>query len=168
MLRKVVRVYGLTGTDVLFGDDDTSGAVKMQGEQVPATTNDLPVYRCSQGAGGTLMISAEVIQLTERPAPVRQSRFAFGLYCDGDDMAPVFERRDLIIIDPARPVREGDDVLFVKGYEAGSGKAFSGLLRRLVRITDSHWTVRQYNPPGDHKVLRSDFEPLFVFGKYSR
>ena len=131
--------------------------------------NTLPVFGATEGKGGVWMIDPIPIDMVERPDFLRYSTHAFGIYCNGTQQAPVFEPRDLVIVDPNKPHAIGDDVVLVKHYSIGEAVPFQGILRRLIGQTDTHWHVRQFNPPHDYKVTKEEWpRALYVAGKYSR
>lgn len=131
--------------------------------------NNLPVYGCTEGSGGVWMIDPTPVQMVERPEFLRYSAAAFGIYCNGSQQAPVFEPRDMVIVDPNKPTAIGDDVVLVKHFSIGEAVPFQGILRRLIGQTETHWHVRQFNPPRDYKVTKEEWpRALFVAGKYSR
>ena len=115
------------------------------------------------------MIDPVPVQMVERPEFLRYSAAAFGIYCNGSQQAPVFEPRDLVIVDPNKPTALGDDVVFVKHFSIGEATPFQGILRRLIGQTETHWMVRQFNPASDYKISKEEWpRALFVAGKYSR
>lgn len=118
---------------------------------------------------GVLHIERRPVGMIPRTHYLRYSKYAFGIECHGDIMAPVFERRDVAIINPDRPVAPGDDVVLVRNYEPDSNGAFEGVLRRLLADAGTHWLVRQYNPQKDYKLTKADWpRALHVAGKQSR
>lgn len=129
----------------------------------------VPVYWHTVGEDGVLHIERRPIGMIPRMDYLRYSRFAFGIECYGDQMAPVFERRDIVIVNPDRPVVPGDDVVLVRNFNPKDVGPFEGILRRLLGETATHWVVRQYNPPKDYKLAKSDWpKALHVGGKKSR
>lgn len=132
-------------------------------------TVDLPIYGCTDTGRGIWEINPEPVGKVERPPHLRYSAHAFGIYCHGTQQSPAFEPKDMILVDPARPVAVGDDVVFVKNYSIGDAQMFQGILRRLIGETEKHWLVRQFNPPSDYKISREEWpKALLVAGKYSR
>lgn len=170
---KLGSLLNLSASD-LIGVYDQSSALKPQ--NISATVvpiefqdNPVPIYGHTVGEGGVLHIERRVINMIPRTDYLRYSQYAFGIECMGDQMAPVFERRDVVIINPDRAVTQGDDVVLVRGFEPKSIEPFVGILRRLLVETDTHWAVRQYNPPKDYKLAKADWpRALHVAGKRSR
>lgn len=114
-------------------------------------------------------IEPVVIAMAERPPFLRYSQFAFGVYVHGNAQSPAYEPRDLIIIDPNRPVSTGDDCLFVQGFNITEIQPFRAILRRLVTEEATEWTVRQFNPETVAKLAKVEWpRALFIAGKYNR
>jgi len=81
-------------------------------------------------------------------------------------MSPAYEQGDLLLVHPGRPVRPGDDCVFVRDQGDGTQQA---LVKRLLRITTEKWRVRQFNPAKDFDLDRSQWEKAqLIVGKYSR
>ena len=116
-----------------------------------------------------LNIERRVVGAVPRSEYLRYAEYSFALEIMSDDMSPAFERRDVAVINPDRSVIPGDDVLLVKDYTEKGGDPFSGQLRRLVKETNTHWIVRQFNPAKEYKLAKEEWpRALHVAGKRSR
>lgn len=114
-------------------------------------------------------IERVVVAMAERPPFLRYSQYAFGVYCYGVQQSPAYEPGDLIIVDPNKPVKIGDDCVIVRGFNITEATPFQGVLRRLVAESDKAWTVRQFNPETTYDLAKSEWpRALFVTGKYNR
>lgn len=129
----------------------------------------LPVYWNRAGGNGVLNIERRKVEEIPRGQDLKFSFYSFGIEVMQDDMSPCFDRRDVAVMNPDRPVVPGDDVLLVRGYEEKSSAPFDGMLRRLVKETDTHWVVKQFNPAKEYKLAKSDWpRALYVAWRKSR
>jgi SOS-response transcriptional repressor LexA len=131
-----------------------------------ADLTDLPVYASAEGGGGAIIITSEPIDYVRRPAPLLSVRDSYACYVIGDSMSPAYEQGDLLLIHPGRPVRPGDDCVFVRDSGDGSQHA---LVKRLLRIAPEKWRVRQFNPAKDFDLDRGQWQKAqLIVGKYAR
>ena len=127
---------------------------------------DLPVYASAEGGGGAIVITNEPIDFVRRPEPLLSVRDGYGCYVIGDSMSPAYEQGDLLLVHPGRPVRPGDDCVFVRDQGDGSQHA---LVKRLLRISPEKWRVRQFNPARDFDLDRGQWQKSqLIVGKYAR
>lgn len=128
---------------------------------------DLPVHASAEGGrSGAMILSSAPVDWVKRPEPLLHVRRAFACYVLNDSMSPAYEHGDMLLVDPSKPVRGGDDCLFVKSHADGGMDA---LIKRLIRATADKWRVRQFNPARDFDLSRADWtEAMLVVGKYSR
>jgi SOS-response transcriptional repressor LexA len=127
---------------------------------------DLPVYASAEGGGGAIIITNEPIDFVRRPEPLMSVRDGYGCYVIGDSMSPAYEQGDLLLVHPGRPVRPGDDCVFVRDQGDGSQHA---LVKRLLRISPEKWRVRQFNPARDFDLDRGQWQKVqLIVGKYAR
>ncbi len=165
----IAEFYHLT-LDELESDNthDKPQVIKQQRLQAGGPV-DLPVYSSSEIEGGVWKADPSMVLLELARDTTRYSTSAFGVYCHGNQQSPAFEPRDMIIIEPGRPVAPGDDVVLVQGYQHGEKRPFQGILRRLLGWTETHWNIRQFNPPRDYDVSKDEWPAaLWVSGKHSR
>jgi SOS-response transcriptional repressor LexA len=143
-----------------------AGSSRRQGAMVRADPDDLPVYASAEGGGGAIIITNEPIDYVRRPEPLLLVRDSYGCYVIGDSMSPAYEQGDLLLIHPTRPVRPGDDCVFVRDPGDGSQHA---LVKRLLRITPEKWRIRQFNPAKDFDLDRGQWQKAqLIVGKYVR
>lgn len=134
-----------------------------------STTMDLPIYGSTPSGGGVVMLDPKQIGRTERPPILQYSSVAFSFYCTTGQHAPIFEPKDLLLVDPARPAAVGDDVVIVKGYTPGGKVGFDGIVCRLMGQTDKHWDILQWKAGQNRKLAKDEWpRALFIAGKYSR
>jgi phage repressor protein C with HTH and peptisase S24 domain len=144
----------------LEGDVRSAGALRA------AERADLPVYASAEGGGGAIIITSEPIDYVRRPEPLLSVRDGYGCYVLGDSMSPAYEQGDLLLVHPGRPVRPGDDCVFVRDQPDGAQHA---LVKRLLRITTEKWRVRQFNPAKDFDLDRGQWQKVqLIVGKYAR
>lgn len=80
-----------------------------------------------------------------RPASMAGDRDAYALSIPGASMWPRFRQGRQLLVSPAAPISEGDDVVL----GLGGGKA---LIKELVRRTDAFIELRQFNPDTTFRV----------------
>lgn len=149
-----------TGGGRLEGDVRSAGALRA------VERADLPVYASAEGGGGAIIITSEPIDYVRRPEPLLSVRDGYGCYVLGDSMSPAYEQGDLLLVHPGRPVRPGDDCVFVRDQPDGAQHA---LVKRLLRMTAEKWRVRQFNPAKDFDLDRGQWQKVqLIVGKYSR
>ena len=135
------------------------------GGSMRANHADLPVYASAEAGGGAIIITNEPIDFVRRPEPLLSVRDGYGCYVIGDSMSPAYEQGDLLLVHPGRPVRPGDDCVFVRDQGDGS---LQGLVKRLLRITAEKWRVRQFNPAKDFDLDRGQWQKVqLIVGKYA-
>ena len=144
--------------------------MRLAPPQRAAERADLPVYASSEGSAGTLNITSEPIVFVRRPEPLVSVRDGYGCYMIGDSMSPAYEQGDLLLIHPGKPVRPGDDCVFVR--EPGEGTpdgSQHAQVRRLLRNTPEKFRVRQFNPARDFDLDRGQWTRVqLIVGKYAR
>ena len=150
-------------------DDNVAGQFSVALQAVEVLGDAVPVFWNRAGNNGMLHIERRTVSVVPRTEYLRYSKYAFGLEVMSDFMAPVFERRDVLIINPDRAVVPGDDVLIVQGYELAGQGPFSGHLCRLLAETPDHWSVRQYTPAREFQLAKGEWPvALHITGKRSR
>lgn len=120
----------------------------------------LPVYAATDMGGGIVSISEKPSANDALPRFAWDIPGVFGIFTVTEEMSPAYERGDRPLVNPSKPVREGDDVLFLTG-EVGKGGTPRAALRRLVGITPTHWRVKQWNPPKIEKFDRKEWPVAF-------
>jgi len=160
-------LLGVSPDDLRSTAAPASGpAADGRGLALRAGSDDLPVYAAAEGGGGALIITNEPVDYVRRPEPLLSVRDSYGCYVIGESMSPAYEQGDLLLIHPNRPVRSGDDCVFVRDPGDGSQHA---LVKRLLRITPEKWRVRQFNPAKDFDLDRGQWQKAqLIVGKYAR
>jgi SOS-response transcriptional repressor LexA len=152
----------LRSTALLSGGGRLEGDLRGTGLRAA----DLPVFATAEGGNGAIIITSEPIDFVRRPEPLLSVRDGYGCYVIGDSMSPAYEQGDLLLVHPGRPVRPGDDCVFVRDPADGVQQA---LIKRVLRITAEKWRVRQFNPARDFDLDRSQWQKVqLIVGKYSR
>jgi SOS-response transcriptional repressor LexA len=142
------------------------GDLRAAGPLRAAERADLPVYASAEGGGGAIVITSEPIDFVRRPEPLLSVRDGYGCYVIGDSMSPAYEQGDLLLIHPGKPVRPGDDCVFVREQNDGTQHA---LVKRLLRTSTEKFRVRQFNPARDFDLDRAQWTKVqLIVGKYSR
>jgi SOS-response transcriptional repressor LexA len=161
-------LLGVSPDDLRSMAPPASGGLGGESRGSPLRTDraDLPVYASAEGGGGSIVITNEPIDYVRRPDPLLSVRDGYGCYVIGDSMSPAYEQGDLLLIHPGRPVRPGDDCVFVRDPGDGSQHA---LVKRLLRIAPEKWRVRQFNPAKDFDLDRGQWQKAqLIVGKYAR
>lgn len=104
---------------------------------------DLPVYSAAEGGDGVMILDSDPIEYMERPTELREVKGAYAVYVVNDSMFPAYEPGDKVHVHPGKPIAPGKDVLFVREEKDGTRHA---LVKRLVRVSERSWKVRQFNP----------------------
>jgi transcriptional regulator with XRE-family HTH domain len=78
------------------------GGARILGER------DFPVHASAEGAPGQIIVSAEPVDFTARPAPFIHVRDAYGLFITGTSMEPEYRRGDTALVNPHLPVIPGE------------------------------------------------------------
>lgn len=120
----------------------------------------LPVYAATDMGGGIVSISKEPSANDALPRFAWDIPGVFGIFTVTEEMSPAYERGDRPLVNPSKPVREGDDVLILTG-PVGKGDTPRAALRRLVSITPTHWRAKQWNPPRIEKFDRKEWPIAF-------
>lgn len=135
-------------------------------------TYDFPVYYsagATSGQHGAVIVSAEPVEYLERPTPLIKVRDSYGVRVSGTSMEPAYWAGDVVFVHPYLHAAADSDIL-LRTESHGEQRA---MVKYLVRQTDSHWHLRQWNPaPGekqDFVVLKADWPRADrIVGKYNR
>lgn len=108
---------------------------------------DVPVYGTVRGGpAGGFIYEGGIVDYVRRLPGITNAKDVFAVRVEGDSMEPAFREGTLIIVDPRRPPRIGDDVVIeLKPNEVG--EYVQGCVKRLVRRTPTKIVVEQFNPP---------------------
>lgn len=115
--------------------------------------NMIPVYASAQGGPDGTLLTYEPIEYVDRPEPLIGVRGAFAMYVVNDSMEPKYAQGTLLLVHPTRPVRRNDYVLVVMRC---AGNEHSALVKQLVRMDQDELVLRQFNPPSEFAVRRSE------------
>ena len=149
----MVRVAAALGVEpkVLLGD----ATIPVNAKPLPAPPpraempRDVPVYGTAMGANGDgaflLNQTAGVVGRVRRGPGIAENQKVFAIYVEGDSMAPRFDPGELVYLDPTRPCRAGDDIVFIVEPDQ-AGDAPRAFLKRLVRRTADRLICEQFNP----------------------
>lgn len=129
---------------------------------------DFPIYSSAQGGATGMVLSYEPIEMVRRPEPLFAVKGGFGMYVVGDSMEPVYEQGDMLLVHPGKPPQRGDDVLLVL-HNGDTTDDHAAMVKRLVSYDDTAVRLRQYNPPHDFEIPRTDILSLhLIVGSYKR
>jgi phage repressor protein C with HTH and peptisase S24 domain len=107
---------------------------------------DVPVLGTAVGgSSGDFTLNNGVVDYARRPPGVARNKAVFCVFVRGDSMEPRFEAGDLLYINPARPARNGDDVL-VEMHPDQQGEPGAAYIKRLEGQTPTKLILRQFNP----------------------
>jgi len=112
-----------------------------------ALPRDLPGYGSAVGGDdGSFEMNGQVVDFVERPPSLSGARNAYGIYVQGESMSPRFEAGWLVLVNPSRPVRKGDNVV-VQLKPADEHAAPLAFVKVFESRTPHLVVVRQFNPP---------------------
>jgi phage repressor protein C with HTH and peptisase S24 domain len=121
--------------------------------------NDLPVFATAQAGSGALIVSSEPVDYVTRPAPLLRVKAGYGVIVSGDSMDPAIKSGAIALINPHLPPRNGDLCVLRSIAENGD---VAVMIKELRRFTDDFWFLRQYNPPKDFSVKRSEWQTCHI------
>lgn len=130
---------------------------------------DLPVYAAAEAGKGQIIVSTDPVDWDWRAAPLSHVKGAYALIIVGDSMVPEYEPGDTALVNPTLPpVRDVTCIFYTEKH--GEARA---TIKRLIRVTEEHWHVRQWNPPdgasSDFKLSRKEWPTCHrVVGKHAR
>lgn len=91
------------------------------------------------------------VRMLVRPPALRGQTELYAIYFHGESMEPRFQPGEVGIVDPRRPVRNGDYVL-VQLNAGDSDEVVTVLVKRLVRQNADEVVLEQFNPAVTFKV----------------
>jgi hypothetical protein len=145
----------------LFGSvpSAVSGDVHRARAAITGQDQDEPrVHIVRDLGGGIVELSANTAELALPVSHVVPK--PFNCYVSTDLMSPAYEQGDDLRVNPTLPVARNTDVLLISLQDGGV--PIWATLRRLVDYSDTHWIVRQHNPPKQEKLDRKVWHPLRV------
>lgn len=120
---------------------------------------DLPVFGTAQGGSGALIVTDQPVDWVVRPDPLLRVRDGYGMIVTGDSMSPAHKHGSTALVNPHLPYRSGDTCIFRSHADDGEVQV---IIKELRRHTDDIWHVRQYNPPKDFQLKRSEWQICHV------
>lgn len=163
---KIAAYLGVAGPFGLADRQrDFAHAGAQEGEAEPAA-DAAPIYHAEPQGGGRWTIARHEAPIDWRPRAPHFSKAAkvFGFYAPDDAMAPRFLAGEIVWVDPARPARPGDDVLFV---EKRRGKGPETVM--LAALASASATVLEGRQHRDGNIVRLDarrWAALHVLPRY--
>lgn len=128
---------------------------------------DFPLYTAAEGGDGAIILSWDPIEILPRPEIFRSVPEAYAMYVVGESMEPAYERGDRLLVNPRALPRPGLDVVLFKNKR--SRGTTECLVKRLVRMNQSVFVVKQYNPEETFELSRLEWvECQVIVGKYNR
>lgn len=125
---------------------------------------DLPVFGTAQGGSGALIVTNEPVDWVVRPDPLLRVKDGYGMIITGDSMDPALKSGSIALINPHLPARVGDFCLFRNHDDDGTTHA---VIKEYRGETDAVWKVRQYSPPKDFTLKKSEWQVRhLVVGSY--
>ena len=143
----------------------------FEGASMERMRQDIPIIGTALGADRiseklaieqTYLYEHEVIGHAKRPVILDGRADVYGLYVQGSSMDPVFEDGALILVDPKRPPRIGENVVV---YLRANGEDQEGddgqtsrtvLVKRLARRNGSSIELDQHNPKLTFRLAMSE------------
>jgi phage repressor protein C with HTH and peptisase S24 domain len=120
---------------------------------------DLPVFGTAQGGSGALIVTDQPVDWVVRPDPLLRVKDGYGIIVTGDSMAPKHDHGSIALVNPHLPYRSGDTCVFRNHADDGEVLV---IIKELRRYTEATWHVRQYNPPKDYTLKRSEWQICHV------
>lgn len=147
---------------LLSGNEQNASAMKPGASLVG--DKDLPVFGTAQGGSGALIVTSEPVDWVVRPDPLLRVKDGYGMIVTGDSMDPALRSGSIALINPHLPPRPGDYCLFRNHADDGTTHV---AIKEYRGETDTVYKVRQYNPPRDFTLKKSDWQVRHrVVGSY--
>lgn len=117
---------------------------------------DLPVMGTAEcGPDGWALFNGEVIRMAPRPPELAGIPKAYAVYVRGSSMENRYFDGEIVYVNPAKPVQQGDFVL-VQLVAAQDGEPPRALIKRLVRRSGSKVILEQFSPKKIIEVKTSE------------
>lgn len=101
------------------------------------------------------MLTDSIIDHVLRPGYISPHVEAYAVYMPSDEMTPRYERGDRLLINPALPIVEGKDVILLSAADDQGRQRM--MVRRLVSINATHYTVASHNPARTTEIKKADW-----------
>ncbi len=119
-------------------------------------SRNLPILGYAKGGEDAFFIdNGEIAGFTMRPHVLDGVSDAYAVEFWDNSMDPALKHGHLGWVHPRKPVKPGDDVV----VQLTDGQA---LVKTLVRRTETHLILRQYNPAKDFKVDRTTVKSIHL------
>lgn len=112
------------------------------------SSRKLPVYGQAVGGDeGEFLFNGSVVDYVPCPPLLDGVDAAYGVYVDGESMAPRYRPSELVYVHPGRPARRGDDVVVqIAADGQHDGEAPHGFIKQFVGYKNDKLVLEQYNP----------------------
>jgi phage repressor protein C with HTH and peptisase S24 domain len=110
---------------------------------------DLPIFGTaagSEGDGAFILNYGDVVDRAYRPPSLLGNTKAYGLYVEGDSMAPAFSHGAFVVADPTKKVRTGDNVVVIVLQGEDEHAERTAYVKQFVRQTATELHLKQHNP----------------------
>ena len=141
--------------------------LKPEGLAEDAQSNDesAPIYPTeqSQEQGWLLFRFGAPIDRRPRAPNFRHAASAFGVFAPDAKMAPRFKIGEIAWADPARPVTDGDDVLFLRKIDAQTEEFF---LAELKQETPRDFVCMQHHDCKERRLDKTRWQAIKIIERY--
>jgi phage repressor protein C with HTH and peptisase S24 domain len=135
---------------------DQAGVALPQAPPMMTGTRNLPILGHAKGGEDAFFIdNGEIAGYTMRPHVLDGVADAYAVEFWDTSMEPALKHGHLGWVHPRKPVKPGDDVV----VQLQDGQA---LVKTLVRRTETHLVLRQYNPAKEFKIERSSVKSVHL------
>lgn len=125
---------------------------------------DAPIFSAASDEGGRWVLRRDLPAIDAKPrAPAFENAAqVFGFYAPDDAASPRFKAGEIVWVDPARPLKSGDDALFVE-QARGPQRVVLGEFRRAGA---SEIVCFQYVDQKERRFSRTHWTALHVLARY--
>ena len=142
---------------------ETGGGYTPETASTQKTPDYAPLYSVTAEKGGFWSIDRNIIVEKKRRAPQFEGvPSAFGFYVPDNIMAPRFKTGEIAWINPARPVKPGDDILLVSKQEV-RGRALIVLCELAEQLKTKFRVLQHAGASAEYPV--KDWAAMHVFGR---
>jgi len=135
--------------------------VRMEGASLEEPEETLPIWGTGLGAAReidgeaieqTMLNTGEIVEYVKRPAILKRTKKAYGLYVQGSSMHPALPDGEMVVAVRDMPLSIGDNVVvYLKAIDDEEASR-AVLIKELVRRSASYVELRQYQPAKDFKI----------------
>lgn len=138
----------------------------VPGSELFGSATDLPVFGTTQDTKeGAVIISERAVDWVARPSVLLRVADGYGLIVSRDTMAPAIRSGSTALVNPHLPPRVDDVCVFRCSDERGATRA---VVKEYRGQTETHWKVRQYNPPREFTLKKADWHACHrIVGNYA-